>query len=93
MIQPTLSVLTPEQIQRTHAYALQILAQTGVRVDSPRARQIFAAADGATLDGERVLLNPSLVEWAIRSAPARLDIYNRHGEPAFRLGADRRASA
>ena len=35
MIQPTLSVLTPEQIQRTHAYALQILAQTGVRVDSP----------------------------------------------------------
>jgi len=87
MIRPTLTVLTSEQIQQTHAYALQILAQTGVRVDSPRARQIFAAADGANLDGDRVLLNPSLVEWAIRSAPARLDIYNRHGEPAFSLGS------
>ena len=87
MVQPTLTVLTSEQIQQTHAYALQILAQTGVRVDSPRARQIFAAADGATLDDDRVLLNPSLVDWAIRSAPSQLDIYNRHGEPAFSLGS------
>ena len=69
------------------ASQLSAWAQTGVRVDSPRARQIFAAADGATLDDDRVLLNPSLVDWAIRSAPSQLDIYNRHGEPAFSLGS------
>ena len=29
MVQPTLTVLTPEQIHQTHTYALHILAHTG----------------------------------------------------------------
>jgi len=89
MIQPSLTILNPEQIQQTHAYALQILETTGVRVDSPRARQIFTAADGAVLDGDRVRINSHLVEWAIQSTPTMVDIYNRLGEIVFRLGADR----
>ncbi len=89
MVQPNLTVLTAEQIQQTHAYALQILATTGVRVDSPRARRVFAEADGVTLDGERVRISPPLVEWAIHSTPPMVEIYNRLGEMVFRLGADR----
>jgi trimethylamine--corrinoid protein Co-methyltransferase len=89
MVQPSLSVLSSEQIQQTHAFALQILEKTGVRVDSPRARQVFAAADGGTVEGDRVLLHPHLVEWAIHSAPTTVEIHNRLGELVFRLGADR----
>lgn len=88
MIQPRLTVLSPEQIQQTHAFALQILEKTGLRVDSPIARQIFASADGATIDGDRVQIKPHLVEWAIQSVPTTVEIHNRLGEKVFRLGTD-----
>ncbi len=32
---PQLTLLNEEQIQQTHQYALRILSETGVRVDSP----------------------------------------------------------
>lgn len=89
MVQPSLSVLTSDQIQRTHTYATQILATTGLRVDSPRARQVFATATGVIVDGDRVRVPPDRVEWAIRSAPSTIQVYNRLGEPIFRLGEDR----
>jgi len=36
-----------------------------------------------------VRISPQLVDWAIHSAPSTVEIYNRLGELAFRLGADR----
>ena len=90
LVRPQLTVLSSDQIEQTHAYALKILSSVGVRVDSPDARRIFAASDGATLvEEERVLLAPGLVEWAIKSTPPTVDIYDRRGEVVFRLGDDR----
>ena len=56
---PTLSLLTAGQIKQVHAYALRILQETGLRVDSERARRAFAAADGVTVTGDRVTVSVS----------------------------------
>jgi trimethylamine--corrinoid protein Co-methyltransferase len=85
-IRPRLSVLTPEQIDRIHQSSLRILSTVGVRVDSRRAREVFARAIGREAEEDRVRIPPELVEEAIASAPDRIDIYDRRGEFAFRLG-------
>jgi len=89
-VRPTIAVLTDEQIAQVHRYSLRILSEVGVRVDSERARHVLARSGGASFAGpERVRLDPELVEWSIERAPATVDIYNRRGELAFRLGEDR----
>ena len=86
---PHLSLLTEEQIHQTHAYALRILSETGVRVDSPNVRELLHRRFGLPADGALVKIPPEVVEAALRSAPKRIDIYDRRGNPAFILGDDR----
>lgn len=89
-IKPSISVLTPDQIQQIHQYSLQILAKTGLRVDSPQARALFAQATGqAAGESGRVRIPSELVAWALSSAPERIQVFDRHGNPAFILGEGR----
>jgi trimethylamine--corrinoid protein Co-methyltransferase len=89
-VQPRLTVLSTGQIEQIHESSLKILGSTGVRVDSAHARQLFAAALGASAVVEdRVHISPELVSWAIEAAPAFVDVYDRKGQPAFRLGEGR----
>jgi len=87
-VRPTLKVLTEEQIRQVHAYSLRILSEIGVRVDSSRAHQVFSRAKGVKVDGDRIRIQPELVERAINSTPQSIDIFTRTGEKAFCLGAD-----
>jgi trimethylamine--corrinoid protein Co-methyltransferase len=87
---PKLTALTPEQIEYIHTRSLEILERAGVRVDSPRARRLLAGSQGVKWAAEdRALLEPALVEWAIQSAPPTVDLFDRRGQLAFRLGEDR----
>jgi len=87
---PALRLLSEEQIRYIHTRSLEILRSVGVRVDSPRARQVLASSNGVRwLSEERACLETELIEWAIEAAPATIDIYRRDGEKAFCLGADR----
>jgi trimethylamine--corrinoid protein Co-methyltransferase len=79
--------MTAEQIGHVHDRSLHILASVGVRVDSERARKAFAAA-GADFDTDRVRLPAELVQWAIDAAPSGVDIHDRRGNFAFRIGDD-----
>ena len=75
---PNLTFLTSEQIQYVHVRSLEILGRTGVRVDSARARQIFADADGVRfLAEDRVALDAGLVEKAKRDDAALMEIGRR----------------
>ena len=86
IVQPHLKTLDQKQIKKVHEYSLQILATTGVRVDSQRARKLFVRAiNSKAVDGDRVCIPPDLVEWALQAAPARIDIFDRKGTLAFRL--------
>ena len=61
LVRPRLDVLSEGQIERIHDYSLRILSTSGVRVDSERARQLFAKADGgAVIDGDRVRMTRDL---------------------------------
>ena len=89
-VQPRLSLLSPEQIEVVHTKSLDILARVGLRVDSGKAAEILAKADGVKfITPDHAVIQPELVEWAIQSAPSTIQVYNRRGEPAFQLGADR----
>ena len=89
-VQPRITVLTPEQVEQVHNYSLQILSSVGVRVDSEQAREIFARAVGPSwVEDDRVRIPRDLVEWALKVAPSTVEIYDRQGQLAFRLGDDR----
>ncbi|MCC6956427.1 MAG: trimethylamine methyltransferase family protein [Anaerolineales bacterium] len=87
---PSLTLLNEEQIQLVHLRSLEILRRVGVRVDSPQALDVFRGAPGARLDQDRrVLLDPELIEWAIETAPAVIEVFDRMQNPVFRLGEGR----
>lgn len=92
---PELRLLSREQIRFVHDRTLAILGRVGVRVDSPRALKVLLAVDGVkaapgTGEGDgRVVFEPSAVEAALEMAPGVVPIYDRLGEPAFRVGEDR----
>jgi trimethylamine--corrinoid protein Co-methyltransferase len=85
-VRPQLRLLTEEQIRQVHSYALRILSETGVRVDSPSVAGRLENTGQADGQGRSVKLSPDLVENAIRSAPATIQMYDRRGNPAFQLG-------
>ncbi len=86
IVQPKISVLTPEQIEQVHRYALSILSSVGVLVDSDRARRLLAQAVGpAGIAGDRVCIPGELVEWALTTVPHSVEVYDRQGKLAFRL--------
>ena len=87
---PRLKLLTEEQIQQVHQYALRILSETGVRVDSLSVVEMLGKTGQAQIDGRSVKLLPELVESAIQSAPSNIQVYDRRGNPAFCLGEDDR---
>jgi trimethylamine--corrinoid protein Co-methyltransferase len=90
LAKPRLRLLDEEQIQLVHLQALRILKTTGVRIDSPRILQLLKEEIGpSSIDQDRVLIPPELVEWAIERAPAVIEIYDRLGVPAFHLGEGR----
>ncbi len=89
-VKPVIKVLTREQIDKIHNYSLEILSTTGIRVDSLRARKLFAKALGIS-DTERAVRIPAeLVEWALKAAPSTVDIYDRRGNIQFQLGNPQR---
>ena len=88
-IRQRLTLLGEEQIQEIHKYALQILATTGVRVDSPSALKMLEKRVGSSnVEGRTVRIPAELVEWAIKAAPRRIQIYDRRGNPQFQIGED-----
>jgi trimethylamine--corrinoid protein Co-methyltransferase len=95
MVRSELRVLTEEQIRFVHDRSLTILSQVGVRIDSPRALELLLASEGvspaagSTESEGRVVFDAAAVEWALDMAPAVVPVYDRRGEPAFRLGEDR----
>ena len=84
-IRPLITVLNERQVNQVHDYSLHILSSVGLKVDSERAVQAFVQA-GATAEDDRVRIPADLVQRAIDAAPSSIDIYDRHGNSAFRLG-------
>lgn len=75
-IRPRLTMLDREDCLRIHLASCGILRRTGVRVFNEEGLRLFRQA-GAVVEDALVKIPPSLVEWALASAPQAFDLYRR----------------
>lgn len=68
--------LTNEDVQRIHEASLTVLERTGVKVELPKALDLFRSA-GAWVDGSIVRIPRSMVEDAVDKAPSRVLLCGR----------------
>ncbi|HSJ53523.1 MAG TPA: trimethylamine methyltransferase family protein [Anaerolineae bacterium] len=81
---PPLQVFSQPQLEEIHYASLEVLRRTGVCVQFPEAVELLRKA-GCHVEGGRVYIPCSLVEWAIRSAPAQVVLCDRDGNQAIRI--------
>ncbi len=84
-VQPEVRFLTHEGVQAIHEAALAILERTGILVHHEGVVELLAAAGGKVSGSNRVTLPASLVEAAISTAPSKITISDRKGQPALEL--------
>ncbi|MDZ7844161.1 MAG: trimethylamine methyltransferase family protein [Anaerolineales bacterium] len=75
---PQLDILNIEQIRELHAATLEILRQTGVKMESPQGRELLLEA-GAWESNGRIKIPEVLVDDALASAPSRIPMHDRLG--------------
>lgn len=73
---PHMTMLGREDCLRIHRASCDILRQTGVKVHSPAGLKLLRQA-GAVVKDKLVKIPPSLVEWALASAPGAFNLYRR----------------
>jgi trimethylamine--corrinoid protein Co-methyltransferase len=83
-MQTEIQVLSEDERDQIHEKTLKVLATTGVRVDSPEARQILREAGGQVDSSTNIVRFPTtLVEDALRLAPENFTLGARR--PAWDL--------
>jgi len=87
--QPSLRLLSDEQIRLIHDKALEVLSTSGVKFESEEALKILKD-NGARVDfNEKIArLNPRMVDDAVKKAPGKLKLYSRDGAEAAELGGN-----
>ncbi len=77
--------LSDDQLQALHAATLEIMSRTGIRFDHEEAVQLLRKGGASVSDGNRVRFPSWLVEWALRTAPKQIIVYDQLGRVAMRL--------
>lgn len=81
--------LSPEQCEKLHNASLAILERTGVSLYHQEAIDLLEKAGAFVSEGNRVRIHSGLVEKALSTAPKRVTLYDRHGQPALYLEGHR----
>lgn len=87
IMQPKLSLLTPQMITRILDEAFQLMMEPGVKVQDLTARQLLVSAGAKETDGI-VHIPESVVRKALASVPALFHLYDADGEPRVTYGGD-----
>jgi trimethylamine--corrinoid protein Co-methyltransferase len=82
---PQFAVLSDDQLRKLHLAALEVLRRTGVRFHHSGALDMLGEAGAFVSDGNLVRFPARLVEDAVASAPERVVMCDRDGEPAMCL--------
>jgi trimethylamine---corrinoid protein Co-methyltransferase len=75
---PELMVMSDSEVEDIHSATLRVLAETGIILTHPEAREILSGA-GASIRNEYVLLPPELVEEQVSKASSKITIRGRGG--------------
>jgi trimethylamine--corrinoid protein Co-methyltransferase len=82
-----LEILTNEQVEAIHQGALDVLRETGVRVEHERALKLLADHGcEADFDEERVRIPSWLVEDSLRRCPSSFVVRSRNSKSGVRIG-------
>jgi trimethylamine--corrinoid protein Co-methyltransferase len=81
--------LTEDQITLLHEASLEIMARTGMRFYDQEALDLFKKAGACVSDGNLVRIPPHVVEWALRTVPKNITVFDRNGQRAMSLGGYR----
>ncbi len=86
-MQPTLSLLEPQLVERILREAFTLIAERGVTVQAEAATELLSSAGARVADGV-AHLPEALARRAIESVPRTFSLYNRAGEPAVTYGGN-----
>jgi len=84
-VQPRMKVLNREQAQAIHGAALEILQNTGFKMEHRGALEMLTAAGCKISDGDRVKMPAGLIEEALISAPKEFGLYDQKGNRTMLL--------
>ena len=71
-------VMTESEIEAVHLSTLRVLAETGIILTHPEGQEILSGA-GASIEGDRVLLPPGLVETEVAKCTTKVSLRGRSG--------------
>jgi len=77
--------MSDDQCLIMHRASLDVLERTGVLVNYQPALDLLKKA-GCLVENNHVRFPSHLVEWALRTAPSRITLYNRKGELVMPMG-------
>ena len=86
MVRPTLQLLSEDHIDAIHRYSTRILAETGIRVESKEALEIFSRSDAVRIEDHVVFIQKEMVDECIDLAPSNIEVFDKQGKHAFHLG-------
>jgi trimethylamine--corrinoid protein Co-methyltransferase len=81
-VKPRLHFFDPAHCSHIHQTALEILHRTGVKVFHEEALSLLRDGGCVVRDGNRVIIPPSLVEWALGQPPSQVTLCRRGGNEA-----------
>lgn len=84
---PPIDRLDDEGVERIHEASIDILESEGIQVSHDRALELLAE-HGATIDGELVTVDRSLVEEALETAPESFVLHGRGDDTSVHVGGD-----
>ncbi len=89
-MQPKLSLLTDDLIQRILEEAFQLLLKPGIKVQNPEARELLDFGRGGDLTKKRWSLKSlqPLVHKALETVPRQFYLYDYEGNPGVQYGGD-----
>ena len=77
--------LSEKQAQEIHLASCKVLEETGMVIHHEEAVELLRRAGAPVENGNRVYFPSRLVKQALQTAPSRVTLYNRRGEPALYL--------
>jgi trimethylamine--corrinoid protein Co-methyltransferase len=88
-VQPKLSLLTDELVQRILDEAFQLMQKPGIKVQNAEARGLLASA-GAQVDEETFVarIPEQIVRKALETVPRQFHLYDYEGNPKVQYGGD-----
>ncbi|MBG7610371.1 MAG: trimethylamine methyltransferase family protein [Anaerolineae bacterium] len=81
--------LSPDQLSLLHEASLEIMSRTGMRFFDQSALDLFSKGGAKISDGNLVSIPSHLVDWALRTAPKNITIFDQTGQRAMSLGEHR----